>query len=133
MASKVNKSQGPIRAFLGSGTEFEGLLNFEGTVRIDGNFKGEIKTNDCLIIGETALIEAEINVGHLIVMGKISGNIISLQKVEITSSGNVKGDVMSPILIIQEGAILEGNVRMEDENKKVVNIDEARSATEAAG
>ncbi len=133
MPSNVNKSQGPIRAFLGSGTEFEGLLNFEGTVRIDGNFKGEIKTNDCLIIGETAFIEAEIHVGHLIVMGKISGNIISLQKVEITSSGNVKGDVMSPILIIQEGAVLEGNVRMEAEHKKVVSIDEARSATEAAG
>lgn len=126
---------GPIKAFLGDGTEFEGLLSFEGTIRIDGMFNGEIRTTDCLIIGETATIKAEIKVGHLVVMGNLNGNVVATHKVEITSTGRVNGDLVSPRLMIQEGALLEGNISMMGGSKKmgdkVVDISDIRS--EAAG
>ncbi|GMT41949.1 MAG: hypothetical protein IEMM0002_0360 [bacterium] len=134
MSVKKVSEHGPIRAFLGEGTEFEGLLAFEGTVRVDGRFNGEIQTDDCLIIGENATVKAEVNVGHLIVMGKLIGNVHAVNKVEITASGFVEGDIHTPGIVVQEGAILRGGVRMEkDAGKKenVVKLKEVRS--EASG
>ncbi|MFQ5431902.1 MAG: polymer-forming cytoskeletal protein [Nitrospinota bacterium] len=129
---KNNTGHGPIRAFLGEGTEFEGLLSFEGTVRVDGSFKGEIQTENCLIVGESAVIEAEVNVGNLIVMGKLTGNVVATQKVEVSASGHVKGDLHTPSLIIQEGALIDGNIHMDkNAGKKVVNLQEVRSESAA--
>lgn len=134
MSVKKNSEYGAIRAFLGEGTEFEGLLSFEGTVRVDGTFKGEIQTSDCLIIGENAAVKAEVNVGHLIVMGKLIGNVSAVHKVEINASGLVHGDIHTPTLMIQEGAVLKGGVQMDkdagkkrEKKEKIVNLQEVRS------
>jgi cytoskeletal protein CcmA (bactofilin family) len=64
-----------LNALLGRGSEFEGKLTFEGTVRIDGKFTGTIVTNDVLVVGEGAKLAAEITCGTIIVHGEISGNI----------------------------------------------------------
>lgn len=132
MAIKNDGGHGPIRAFLGEGTEFEGLLSFEGTVRVDGSFKGEIQTENCLIVGETALIQAEVNVGNLIVMGRLVGNVTATQRIEMAASAHIKGDLHTPSLIMQEGAILEGNIHMDKSvGKKVVNLQEVRTESSA--
>lgn len=101
-----------IKAFLGDDTEFTGLLTFEGTVRIDGKFSGEIKTTDNLIVGQTAFIKATINVGSIMVIGKVEGDIIATKKLQISSKGQVIGNVYTPALHIEDGAVLEGNVSM---------------------
>jgi cytoskeletal protein CcmA (bactofilin family) len=130
MSFKKEPIQGHIRAFLGEGTEFEGLLNFDGTVRVDGRFKGEVHTADCLIIGETGFVEGEIKAGHFIVMGTFSGNVKAANKVEILSTGRITGNVLSPALIVQEGGILEGNIVMrtaeEQQTGRVFNLHDAR-------
>ncbi len=115
MANKKVADQGQIRAFLGDGTEFEGLLSFDGTVRIDGRFKGEIQTNDTLIIGESGHVEAEVKAGHCIIMGGMVGNIRAAGKVEIASSGKMNGNILTPVLIVQEGGLIEGNISMKKE------------------
>lgn len=120
MAGKKFSDLGSIKAFLGTGTEFEGLLAFDGTVRIDGIFKGEVDSEDCLIIGEGAVVEAEVRVGRLVVMGKLIGNVKSTIKVEISSTGHIIGDIVTPVIMIEEGANLEGNISMhkaEDKGK----------------
>jgi cytoskeletal protein CcmA (bactofilin family) len=120
MAGKKFSDLGSIKAFLGTGTEFEGLLAFDGTVRIDGIFKGEVDSEDCLIIGEGAVVEAEIRVGRLVVMGKLTGNVKATSKVEISSSGYIIGDIVTAVIMIEEGANLEGNISMhkgEDKGK----------------
>lgn len=132
MATRKVPDVGDIKAFLGNGAEFEGLLCFDGTVRIDGLFKGEIQTNDCLIIGDTGKVEAEIQVGHLVVMGKLTGNVKAGHKVEIASTGHVHGDLISPILVIQEGAVLEGNIKMDSgaaEKEKVIKLKDIKEGT----
>ena len=101
-----------IKAFLGDETEFTGLLAFEGTVRIDGKFDGEIKTSDNLIIGQTALIKATISVGSIMVLGRVEGDNSATKKIHITSKGQVIGNVFTPALHIEDGAVLEGNVSM---------------------
>ncbi len=102
-----------IRAFLGEETSFEGKLFFEGTVRIDGKFQGEIHTEDVVIIGETAEVNAEINAGEIIVSGMVRGNIFAKNSLEILAPGRVYGNILTPRLSIQEGVIFEGTCRME--------------------
>lgn len=110
--ARDNIEKDVIKAFLGDDTEFRGLLTFEGTVRIDGKFEGEIITNDNLIIGEHASVKAEIRVGAIMVQGMMEGNILAQKKLHITSKGKVIGNVTAPTLHIEDGAILEGAVSM---------------------
>lgn len=108
-----------VKAFLGEGTEFNGLLSFEGTVRIDGKFEGEVVSKDTLILGESAVMNAEVSVGTIIVRGKIAGNIVASKKIEIRSDGEVIGNIKTPLLFVEEGAILDGKCEMIRKDKKV--------------
>ena len=102
-----------INTFLGKDTKFEGMLNFNGTVRIDGHFKGEItSTEGNLIVGEFGMIDADIHISRIIISGEIRGNIIAEHKIDIQPQGKVFGNIQAPALSIQEGAILEGDVLM---------------------
>jgi cytoskeletal protein CcmA (bactofilin family) len=102
-----------IKAFLGEETHFEGKLFFEGTVRIDGKFQGGIHTEDTIIIGETAIVDAEIEAGEVILSGTIHGNVYTRDNMEILAPGKMYGSIMTPRLAIQEGVIFEGTCRME--------------------
>jgi len=112
-----------INAFLGKDTEFEGKLSFTGAVRLDGRFKGEILTEGTLIVGETALIEADIRVARIIVSGEIRGNIVAGERIEIKAPAKVFGNIQSPTVIIEEGVVFEGSCKMkvatEESDKKV--------------
>jgi len=109
---KGEPSFGDIKAFLGEGTEFKGILSFEGAVRIDGRVEGEIISKDLLIVGETAFIKAEIDVGRMISSGRIEGNIHAHQKVEILPPGRVQGHLRTPSLTLMEGAKFNGTCEM---------------------
>ncbi len=109
--------QAEITAFLGKGTEFKGLLNFEGTIRVDGKVEGEIVSKDTLIAGDGAFLQGEISVGTLISSGKIVGNINASQKVHIMAPSYIQGNIKTPKLIIEEGVIFDGKCEMADEKK----------------
>ena len=104
---------GEINTLLGKGSEFEGKLTFEGTVRVDGKLSGEIFTDDVLIIGEGAEVNAEINVGAIIIEGTVHGNIHAKRSVEIHTPGRVRGNISTPSLSIDKGVIFDGNCQME--------------------
>jgi len=104
---------GEITTLLGRGATFEGKLTFEGTVRIDGRFKGEVFTDDTLVIGEGAVVEAQIDVGEVIIQGTVVGNITAKRSIEIHAPGRVKGDLHTPSLQIDKGVIFEGRSFME--------------------
>jgi cytoskeletal protein CcmA (bactofilin family) len=105
---------GEIRTLLGEGSDFEGKLTFEGAVRINGKFKGEIFSDDVLIIGEGAHVEAEIDIGEVIIQGTMVGNIRAKRAIEINKPGRVKGDLTTPTLQIERGVVFEGRSFMED-------------------
>ncbi|VAX25002.1 hypothetical protein MNBD_NITROSPINAE04-2303 [hydrothermal vent metagenome] len=119
---RSNMEKDVIKAFLGDETEFKGTLSFEGTVRIDGRFEGEVLTEDNLIIGDKALVKAEIKVGAILVQGVVEGNIYAAQKIQIASKGKLVGSIVTPSLHIEEGAILEGNVSMLKHDEKKIRI-----------
>jgi len=102
-----------LNAFLGEGTEFEGKLNFIGTVRVEGNLKGEIFAKDILIVGDKGTVEGEIEVNTIIITGLVKGNIKAATRVEISYPGRLYGTIETPTFVINEGAIFEGDCRME--------------------
>src|SRR5512138_3148726 len=104
---------GDLNALLGRGSEFEGKLTFEGTVRIDGKFTGTIVTNDVLVIGEGAKVSAEISCGTVIVHGEISGNVKGKNAVELHNPAKMKGNIETPSLMIEKGVTFEGQCKME--------------------
>jgi cytoskeletal protein CcmA (bactofilin family) len=104
---------GEINTLLGRGSEFEGKLTFEGTVRIDGVLRGEVFSEDTLIVGEGARVEASIDVGEIIIQGNVIGDVKAKRSIEILAPGRVKGDLTTPTLQIDKGVIFEGRSFME--------------------
>lgn len=98
---------------LGAGVELDGKLTFKGTVRIDAKFKGSIVTDDVLIVGERARIDAEIACGTVIVEGEVHGSIRANSGVELHRSARVRGDIETPSLSVENGVFFDGTVRME--------------------
>jgi cytoskeletal protein CcmA (bactofilin family) len=97
---------------LGKGARFEGKLTFQGTVRIDATFVGSIITQDVLVVGEGARIDAKISCGTIVVHGEVNGNIEAKTAVEIRTAAKVRGEVDTPSIVIEKGALFEGACKM---------------------
>ncbi|MBW8056833.1 MAG: polymer-forming cytoskeletal protein [candidate division NC10 bacterium] len=103
---------GEIKAFLGEGTEFKGVLSFQGTVRIDGRFEGEILGDELLVVGEQGVVRATVDVGTLVSNGRIEGTIRAKERVELLASSTVIGKISTPCLVVMDGATLNGTCDM---------------------
>ncbi|MCJ2165431.1 MULTISPECIES: polymer-forming cytoskeletal protein [unclassified Pseudodesulfovibrio] len=101
-----------INAFLGAGTNYHGKLHFQGAVRIDGNFQGEVVSEGTLVIGQEAIVEGQIKVGQLVLSGKIKGEVEAKNKVVLHKTANLQGNIRTPVLVVEEGAVLEGELIM---------------------
>jgi cytoskeletal protein CcmA (bactofilin family) len=101
-----------LNALFGADSQVNGKLRFEGAVQIDGTFTGSITTDDLLIIGERAKIAADINCGSAIVSGEVTGNIRARDSVELHQHARVKGDIASPALAVDKGAVFDGSSKM---------------------
>lgn len=106
------KKTGELNGFLDRGSTFHGELDFEDTMRIDGKFNGKITSKNELIVGESANVEGEIQVGSVAISGTVKGKIKASGRIEIHRSGRVYCDVETAALIIEEGAIFEGTCSM---------------------
>jgi len=118
----MKKEGDQIKAYMGEDTVFNGSLNFNGTVRIDGKFNGQVFTDDTLIIGETGNLTAEISAGTIICMGRIEGTLIATKKVEIHANSRVVGNIKSPALYIELGGVLDGTCEMTGKETKITRL-----------
>ena len=103
-------------ALLGAGTEYNGKLNFKGTVRIDGSFVGEIVSEGRLIVGKGATIHGKVQVGELMVNGSVHAQVVATKIVTLHKEAEVFGSVTTPRLEMEEGAILQGTLDMHKES-----------------
>ncbi len=101
-----------LNALLGKGSDFQGKLTFEGSVRIDGRFTGEILTDGHLIIGEGAQVQAEIRVGTVQIYGNVTGNVTANDGVELHAPASLRGNIASPALHIDKGVFFDGACQM---------------------
>jgi cytoskeletal protein CcmA (bactofilin family) len=95
------------------GSKFEGHLEFEQTFRIDGQFRGEIRSSGDLIVGQKGDVEGEIEVGAAVLAGQVRGTVRASRKVEIQVGARVNAEIYTPALIVQEGARFDGHCHME--------------------
>ena len=108
--SPLDKSD--IKAFLGPGSQFEGRLVFNEIVRLDGAFRGEVTSQDTLIVGDSADLEADITVGTLILSGHFRGSIKAVNRVELRAPAQVEGTIETPVLTVEAGVVFNGTVNM---------------------
>jgi cytoskeletal protein CcmA (bactofilin family) len=106
------KQSDQVSGFLDRGTNVTGELEFAGTLRIDGNFQGSIATSDNLVIGEHAVVHADIKVGEIEIHGQFFGRIEATTRVDIFPSGRVRGDIHTPVLCMSPGAMFDGGLHM---------------------
>lgn len=99
-------------AYLGKGSKLSGKLAFDGTVRVDGQVEGEIAAQDTLIIGESAIVTAQISGATVIIRGKVTGDINARTRVEIRAPGKLFGNIVTPSLVIHDGVVFEGHCSM---------------------
>lgn len=97
------------------GCEAEGRLTFVGTVAINGKFQGDLLTADTLLLGETGEVAAEVRVGVAIISGRVKGNIAARERVELAARARVFGNIVTPVLVMQEGVIFEGQCKTNGE------------------
>jgi cytoskeletal protein CcmA (bactofilin family) len=108
----MKESLEKIDVFLNRNSVFEGKMTFEGIFRLDGKVVGEVFNSGTLILGERAVIKGNLGVNVLILNGRVEGEVNAKERVEIHSKGKIYGTIMAPILVIQDGGILEGNCKM---------------------
>jgi cytoskeletal protein CcmA (bactofilin family) len=110
--SKPAVKESDLSAYIDEASEIEGKYTFSGTVMINGKFSGEIVSNDTLIIGTKAVVNASIRAGVVLVSGEVVGNILGGERVELRGTARVFGDVEAPVIVVEEGVLFEGKCRM---------------------
>lgn len=101
-----------VNTLVGQGSHFEGKMTFEGIVRIDGSFIGEIVSHDTLIIGESADVRAELDVATVVIYGQVYGNIRASECIELHAPAHLVGNIVTPALVVERGAVFDGQCRM---------------------
>ena len=107
-----------VSAFVGEGVEFKGVINYQGTVRIDGQLEGEIHTEGVLIVGQGAVIDAKVEAGTIICQGRIVGDILARDKIQLMSPAVLNGSLKTPSLSMEEGVLFNGTCEMGPVGKK---------------
>ena len=118
----MEKNDAQIKAYMGEDTIFNGLLNYTGTVRIDGKFEGQVITEDTLIIGETGHLTGEISAGTIICLGYVEGTLMASQKVEIHPTSKVVGTIKTPGLHVEVGGVFDGTCDMTGKETKIIPL-----------
>lgn len=103
---------GASTAFLGKGSRITGTVVLEGPSRIEGHVEGEVSARDTLTVGEGAVVNARIRGTTVVVLGTVTGDVVAETRLELRPPGKIVGDVTTPTLVIDEGAMFEGRCSM---------------------
>jgi len=127
-SGKKKSDANAITAFLGVGAEYRGQFNFQGIARIDGGVIGDIISDGTLVLGEDGRVEGSIRVGELVTNGCIVGDVQASRRVVLSKRSNVRGNVLAPVVSIEEGAVINGLLSMPSPDGSSLPAAEARDA-----
>ena len=116
MGKKGHQSQ--VNYYLGQGVRQEGALTFKGQARLDGEFTGVIQGEGLVLVGPTALVEARIQAGKVIISGRVTGDVVATERIELKKPGRLTGDVTAPLVVMEEGVRFEGHCHMALDQEK---------------
>lgn len=117
--SSTSSSTSGQQTLIGVDCSFKGSIDFKNSLRIDGKFEGSIESEGTLIVGKSGVVKAEIKVGDVVIEGKIHGNVVAKNKVDLRSTAELLGDVQANKLVIAEGVSFVGNCDVNPNNEKV--------------
>ena len=106
-----------VRVSLGPDAEVTGKLSFVTATRIEGKLKGEVRASGLLVVGPQAIVHATVEAANLVVLGELRGQVQGAGRVEICAGGRLYGDVETKALVVQEGAMFEGQSRMGEQRR----------------
>ncbi|EHQ05512.1 MAG: polymer-forming cytoskeletal protein [Leptonema illini] len=109
-----------LNSVIGPGSIFEGKFYISGSLRIDGKFEGEIRTEDELVVGETGKVRTNIKARSVAISGTMIGNIVADEEVRLDRGGKLLGDVEAPVLHLNPGVIAQGQINITGGQKKDV-------------
>jgi len=116
---KKEKKIDAVSTFLGHDAIFDGIINFKGTIRLDGKVKGKVVSDDgTVIIGDKATVEAEIAVETVIIKGSVNGNIQARDRIEAYPPARISGGLQAPTISIDSGVVFNGTCSMENRELK---------------
>lgn len=107
-----------IDTLIGKDSAFTGNIESTGTIRIDGKFDGEIITKGDLVIGESGMVQGKIKAENITVAGKVQGEVEAAGKLELVPSGNMQGEAKMTLLVVEEGAVFQGNCQQFSKDRK---------------
>lgn len=122
-----SKAMGQVDTVIGQETSLRGSCNSKHSIRIDGEIYGNVTSEDGIIVGDKGMVRGNLTGRSILIGGKVKGNITATQRLELQASAQIEGDLSAPNLILDEGAVFEGNCQMEDA-AKVVDIQKARES-----
>ena len=105
-----------VETIIGPSVRVEGNFKGDGNLKVDGEVKGSIKTKGDVRVGERAKIKASVEATNAVIAGEVQGNIKTKEKLELMASAKVVGDISAKSLQINDGAKLNGTIKMEDES-----------------
>jgi len=116
MIKKTNSNEtgGLMNTIIGKDTVITGTVDVKGAFRVDGTVKGKIICSDCVTVGATGLVEAEIEANSTVVAGRMHGNIVATEKIELQAKCEMEGDLKTKSLVIEQGAVFCGACNMKD-------------------
>jgi len=110
---RLSQRYGKARSALGVGTVIQGRLSFDTPVRIDGKLSGDVTSTKAVIVGQTGIMEAQIQVASLVVLGGVvKGDIKATERVEILQGGKIDGTITTPSIFVEEGSVINGSCNM---------------------
>ncbi len=107
-----------LQGFMDSGASFQGKMCFTGVVRVDGHLQGDVSSHGTLVVGETGVVEATLQVGSLIVHGVVLGDVKAEDRVEIAANGQLEGSIECTRLVVEEGAQIGAKIVMTGERAR---------------
>ena len=113
----MKQNSDALNGFADSSCTIRGELEFKNSFRLDGRVEGNVRSASELVIGETGVVEGEVQVARCLVGGTVRGTLRATEQVLLHASAKVWADVFTPALVMEDGAFLEGKVCMESKNK----------------
>jgi cytoskeletal protein CcmA (bactofilin family) len=108
---KNSNSKHGATSVIDHGCEAQGRFNFVGTVAMNGKFRGELFSADTLLLGAEGEVEAEVQVAVGIISGQIKGDITGRERIELSGTARVFGNIVTPVLVLEEGAVIDGQCK----------------------
>lgn len=111
--------QGDLNGFLDRGSHVQGELRFENSFRVDGKVTGSVSSTGSLIVGDGGEVDGDVSVGRLFVSGVLRGSVKATGRIQVAPGGKVFADLVTPALVIEDGAVFEGRCSMTGQPREV--------------